>query len=53
VVKLRADCNRCKVFPICIVDATKFTLVYFAIELRQFLVRQKYRSLGVYMSSDL
>jgi hypothetical protein len=31
-----------KVFRMCTVDATEFALVCFWIELRQFLVRQKY-----------
>jgi hypothetical protein len=34
-----------KVSPVCIADATVFTLVCFWIELQQFLFRQKYHSL--------
>jgi len=34
-----------KVFPMCIVDTTEFTLVCYWIELQQFLARQTYHSL--------
>jgi hypothetical protein len=39
--------------PMCIANMIEFTLVYFWIELRQFLFRQKYHFWKVLMSSVL
>jgi hypothetical protein len=45
VVKFHPTVVDVKVFPMCIVHVIEFTLVCFWLELRQYLVRQKYHSL--------
>jgi hypothetical protein len=39
LVELHADCTRCQGVPVCVVDATEFSLVRFWIELWQFRIR--------------